>query len=73
MHGQTTDKARGQHRFRLRPYGPRWIVFDSRTGRIVEFHDAKGSAVQLAAILNGQLSNPAAWRALEEDIINGTD
>jgi hypothetical protein len=74
MHGETIEKARGQHRrFRVRPYGVRWVVSDSRNGRIVEFSDGKGAAVQLAAILNGQLSNPAAWRALEEDLINGED
>ena len=70
MHGQTTDKARGQHRrFVVRPYGVRWIVADNRGGRIVEFSDGKGAAVQLAAILNGELSNPAAWRRLEDDLI----
>ena len=70
MHGQTIEKSRGQHRFRLRPYGQRWLVYDAKTQRIVEFFDSKGQAVTLAAVLNQQLSNPAAWRALEDDITN---
>lgn len=71
MHGQIVEKSRGQHRFRPRPYGPRWLVFDAKNGRIVDFFDDKGRAVMLCSILNGQLSNPAAWRKLEEDITNG--
>lgn len=71
MHGETVPKARGQLRFRVRPYGVRWLVFDSKTHRIAEFFDSKGLAVQLCAILNGQMSNAAAWWALEEDVTNG--
>ena len=69
MHGQTTDKARNQHRFQVKAYGRGWYVTDSKRGRIVEFCDSKGAAVTLAAVLNGQLSSPAAWRRLEDDIV----
>jgi len=58
-----------KHRFRLRPYGVRWLVFDSRTGRIVEFCDSKGLAVELAATLNCQLTHSAdGWARLAEDL-----
>ena len=49
-------KVENHHRFRVRPYGVRWLVYDGKTGRIAEFYDSKGLAVQLAAILSGQLS-----------------
>jgi len=65
------EQATSGNRFRCRPYGRKWIVYDGKTGRIAEFLDSKGRAVVLAAVLNGQMSNPAAWRAMEEDIING--
>jgi len=62
-HGEIIKRAPGQHqRFRIRPYGPRWITYDSKSKQILEFSDDKGLAVQLADILNGQLSTAAAWR-----------
>ena len=69
MHGQTTDKARNQHRFQVKAYGRGWYVTASKRGRIVEICDSKGAAVTLVAVLNGQLSSPAAWRRLEDDIV----
>jgi len=55
---------RNQHRFRVRPYGARWITYDNRTHRILEFSDGKGTAVQLAAGLNAQLGADPGWDRL---------
>ena len=68
MHGQTNIKSRGQQRFRIRPYGVRWLVYDSKTKRIAEFFDSKGEAVQLCATLNSQLHDSPGWRALGADL-----
>jgi len=58
----------GQHRFRLRPYGVEWLVYDFKTKRIVEFCEDKGLARQLAGVLNSQLDSSLGWRALEKAV-----
>ena len=58
-------------RYTVRPYGARWFVSDTRTGRICEFYDRETEADTLAAILNGAMSNAAAWRRLEDDVVRG--
>ena len=72
---RTADTSVERHgatmRYMKRPYDDRWFVADTRTGRIAEFCDSETEADTLAAILNGAMSNAAAWRRLEDDVVRG--